>query len=569
MADANIRAVITAKDEASQVLKGVGQAAAGIGTAVKEAAVLSAVGLTAITAGAIHAVKAFNESEEAIAQTNAVLASTKGVAGITAGAVTDLAKSLQKTTTFSDESVRSVENLLLTFTSIGKDIMPQATGTVLDMATALGEDTKSASVQLGKALQDPINGITALRRVGVNFSDAQKTVIENLVKTGKTAEAQKLILKELNTEFGGSAAAAAKTFSGQMKQLGNQLNDVEESVGKFIVEAITPLVSWAAKAAAAIDWDKVLANLKVKLDEARDKFVKFTEPIRDFISKHKDELIYFFTRFAEVAVAVIPTLTVLGAAFAIVSSPLFLIVAALTAGWFLWEKHRVMFEALAIVLAPLVAWLILLKAAMIIDSVISAATTALAIFSGTAVATTGSVGTLTGAIVAMGLAAAAPLVLVVVGVAAILAAYDAVQNLTKAWNDASAAEARANSSYDKMVKDARSQYAAGKITKERLNALTSGGGSTFGGSAPTYASGTDFHPGGMAIVGEQGPELLNLPRGSSVTPNNKISTNSTVNVTLSGVFTGNPADMRRLAEQVFKAAADSAGAKNMTLGEMY
>ncbi len=37
-----------------------------------------------------------------------------------------------------------------------------------------------------------------------------------------------------------------------------------------------------------------------------------------------------------------------------------------------------------------------------------------------------------------------------------------------------------------------------------------------------YAKGTDFHPGGWAIVGEEGPELLNLPRGSQVIPNNKL-----------------------------------------------
>lgn len=38
---------------------------------------------------------------------------------------------------------------------------------------------------------------------------------------------------------------------------------------------------------------------------------------------------------------------------------------------------------------------------------------------------------------------------------------------------------------------------------------------------PAYASGTDSHPGGPAIVGERGPELLMLPRGASVLPNDK------------------------------------------------
>ncbi len=61
-----------------------------------------------------------------------------------------------------------------------------------------------------------------------------------------------------------------------------------------------------------------------------------------------------------------------------------------------------------------------------------------------------------------------------------------------------------------------------------LNALfgAMGGGGGLGrlgsfsiGSLPMYANGTDNHPGGLAIVGERGPEIVNLPRGSSVTPN--------------------------------------------------
>lgn len=47
--------------------------------------------------------------------------------------------------------------------------------------------------------------------------------------------------------------------------------------------------------------------------------------------------------------------------------------------------------------------------------------------------------------------------------------------------------------------------------------------SSGGSSIPGYAGGTGFHPGGLAMVGERGPELVNMPRGSSVTPNNKLS----------------------------------------------
>lgn len=260
--EAQIKAVITADDRASSVLKGFGSHVESIGNKVADVAKVAAIGIAAAgaaaTAFAVSSVKAFEDSQNQIAQTNAVLKSTGGVAGIAAFEVTKLANSLQKTTKFSDEEVRSAENLLLTFTAIGKDIFPQATKTVLDMATALGEDTKSASIQLGKALQDPILGITALRRVGVNFSDKQKDVIQSLVDTGKKAEAQKLILKELQVEFGGSAEAAGKTFAGQLAILKNSFNDVQESIGLVIVKGLTPLVGKMAEFLNKFQWEAIM-----------------------------------------------------------------------------------------------------------------------------------------------------------------------------------------------------------------------------------------------------------------------------------------------------------------------
>lgn len=204
------------------------------------------VAATAVMAGAavafgVSAVKSFQASEEASSQLQAVLKSTGGVAGVTADQANDLAKSFQKVTKFSDEAVLGGENLLLTFTNIGKDIFPQATETMLDMSQALGQDVKSSAIQLGKALQDPILGVTALRRVGVNFTEKQQDVIAKLVETGKAAEAQALILKELQVEFGGSAKAAGTTFAGKMEILKNSFDDVKESIGQTIVTALIPL----------------------------------------------------------------------------------------------------------------------------------------------------------------------------------------------------------------------------------------------------------------------------------------------------------------------------------------
>ena len=91
-------------------------------------------------------------------------------------------------------------------------------------------------------MQDPILGVTALRRVGVNFNEAQTEVIRNLVETGNAAEAQRLILKELNTEFGGSATEKASQFGGQIEQLGNLIGDLNEAIGNSLVPIIQSVV---------------------------------------------------------------------------------------------------------------------------------------------------------------------------------------------------------------------------------------------------------------------------------------------------------------------------------------
>lgn len=175
-------------------------------------------------------------NESMIAQLEARLKSTKGAAGLTKDELLKMASGLQGVTTYGDEAVVEAENLLLTFTKIGRHIFPEALGTVLDMSTALGQDLKSSSIQLGKALNDPIEGVTALRRVGVSFTEAQQDQIKVLVESGNVLDAQRLILKELQTEFGGASKAAANTFGGSLKQLTNYWGDLKEVLGTAITE---------------------------------------------------------------------------------------------------------------------------------------------------------------------------------------------------------------------------------------------------------------------------------------------------------------------------------------------
>lgn len=187
-------------------------------------AALGAVGL-ALVYGVIRNTI---EAEKVQAQLAAALKSTGGAAGQSIKMLNDHAAALQNVTTYGDETINTAQGILLTFTKIQGETFPKATEAVLDMATALQMDLKSSAIQVGKALNDPILGVTALGRAGVQFSEDQKAMIKTLVETGHTAEAQALILRELEVQFGGSARAARDTLGGALQSLKNAFGDLLE-----------------------------------------------------------------------------------------------------------------------------------------------------------------------------------------------------------------------------------------------------------------------------------------------------------------------------------------------------
>jgi phage-related protein len=182
------------------------------------------------------------------AQTEAVIKSTGGAAGVSAQHVTDFASALSDAagkSLFGDDQIAESTNLLLTFTNIKGTVLDAATAISVDMAQALGGAPADAAVQLGKALNDPIAGISALSRVGVTFSDDQKAVIQSMMDTGNVAGAQQVIIAELNKEFGGSAAAAAAAEGG-MAQFKAQLGETAEGMMTQLLPAINQFTTWLA-----------------------------------------------------------------------------------------------------------------------------------------------------------------------------------------------------------------------------------------------------------------------------------------------------------------------------------
>ena len=232
--------------DTSQLNKNLGDARKSIAKNTREIQNLGrnlTVGVTAPLAimGATS-VQAFREQNKAIAQVEAGLKSTAGQVGFTSQELQKMASDLQNKTLFGDEVIlKDATAQLLTFTNISGQNFARTQQAALDLATRLDGDLKGASIQLGKALNDPVANLSALSRSGIQFSEDQKEVIKSLAETGQLAEAQTIILDELNKQYGGSAEAAAEADGG-FTQLANSFGDLQEEIGRLLVQYLRPIV---------------------------------------------------------------------------------------------------------------------------------------------------------------------------------------------------------------------------------------------------------------------------------------------------------------------------------------
>jgi hypothetical protein len=181
-----------------------------------------------VVAGIRAIVAATTESEAAVAQLDTALKNASSSVRLSSAQLQNFAQNMARTTTFTDEAVIGVETALLAFRSLSGGTILNATKAVLDLSTRLGVDLTSAARLVGRALQEPDKGLTALRRTGVIFSQSQQAMIKSLVETGDKARAQELILAELEKRYGGAAAAARDTLGGSLKALSNTFGELFE-----------------------------------------------------------------------------------------------------------------------------------------------------------------------------------------------------------------------------------------------------------------------------------------------------------------------------------------------------
>jgi len=209
----------------------------------------------------------------------------------------NLALTLQNTTKATDAQIAAVESYI-TQVSLSKGITDdelrpaferltrstkdveesqKALNLALDISTATGKPLETVANALGKAYD---GNAAALGKLGLGI-DA------NILKS-KDMDA---ITTALAENFGGFATQRAETFSGKMDRLKIAFDEAKETVGSFVLDAITPLVTlFVDKVVPAVN------DLSGKIGEGlKPVFKNITDFVRDSVIPVFTDLWDYFT----------------------------------------------------------------------------------------------------------------------------------------------------------------------------------------------------------------------------------------------------------------------------------
>ncbi|MBL4297850.1 phage tail length tape measure family protein [Vibrio fluvialis] len=198
----------------------------GLGTAWTITGGALAVGIAAMTGG----LPTLAETERRLLQQEQLIRATGYSSGYTAQQLDSMARSLAMATLTSTQEASKAIGVMLTFRSVTGDTFKRSIYLAQDMASVMGGDITSAAKQLGKALEMPTEGVTALKKSGVSFSESQRAVIKDMEETGRIAEAQRYILDELDRQIGGAAGAEAGGLTGTVDTFGQTWEEMLESL---------------------------------------------------------------------------------------------------------------------------------------------------------------------------------------------------------------------------------------------------------------------------------------------------------------------------------------------------
>jgi hypothetical protein len=311
-----------------------------------------ALGLAGVTVAAVAVGKDLLEAGERASTSNARIQEITESMGQFEGRtkkVTDrlveLAEATARKTGVDQNQIKQAQATLLTFGNLSNSAgavgqnFDRATAAAIDLAAAGFGSVEGNAVQLGKALNDPIKGLSALTRSGVTFTEAEKDVIETLVLSGNTYGAQQLILEAIEKQVGGTAEATANAsdqmrvaFSQLQERLGEKLLPVLNRLGTFFIETLLPVLERAYNTivpAFQKAWDDLSRALGPVIEQLRDVLEPIINRVVTFLRENTEVVKVFMAVLA--GAAAVAMIAALAAAFASLFNPVTLIIGAIAA----------------------------------------------------------------------------------------------------------------------------------------------------------------------------------------------------------------------------------------------
>jgi hypothetical protein len=271
---------------AQKSMSGLGRSLGRIGTTI--AAAFSVRAVTNFAGDAIKAAEAAEVANRRLDQ----IAKSMNLFGAETGMVTsrlkDFADQQMLVIGQDDELIKSTQAKLLTFKNLALTAdeaggaFDRATIAAFDLAAAGFGSAETNAVQLGKALQDPIKGITALARAGVTFTAQEKENIKTLVESNKMLEAQDVILKAIEQQVGGTAAATVT----ESQRMSIAFGEVSEQLGKALLPAFEDIATTATSAFTEMldpttelgqDFAEATAAVQLMFETLADGFAAFKD----------------------------------------------------------------------------------------------------------------------------------------------------------------------------------------------------------------------------------------------------------------------------------------------------
>ena len=305
-------------DQAEGALAGFKKSVLGIGAAI--GAAFSVVAIGNFAKEAVLAAEGVATANARIGQ----IAKSTALFGAETGAVTDrlvkFAEAQEMRLAVDAEVIKGVQGQLLTFKALGQSadevggIFDRTTEAAFNMAAAGFGSAEGNAIALGKAMENPTKGLTALRRSGTTFTEEQQELIKSLQASGDLLGAQELILAELESQYGGVAEATANAstkISLAFENIKEQAGAVLLPIFADLVEGLMPVLEIiGTELASAFEaLSPVLTNIVGLLPELIKSFVPMIPIIGQLVGLFLEMIVAVLPLFVDLFNQLLPVIS--------------------------------------------------------------------------------------------------------------------------------------------------------------------------------------------------------------------------------------------------------------------